>query len=119
MVDDEKGFREALNSAEELSITFVGRKTGKKYTIPVWFVYDPGTMALLPVKGSKSTWYRSILKNPKMELRASGKRATAKARQVRDRKRIDEIMEKFRAKYGASDVKRYYPDQDVAVELSI
>jgi deazaflavin-dependent oxidoreductase (nitroreductase family) len=114
-----RDFLNALESADELSITFVGRKTGKKFTTPVWFVKEKGKVFLLPVKGTSSDWYRDILENPTMELQVSGMRATAAARPVRDRKGIEETIERFRAKYGAGDVKKYYPNQNAAVELSI
>ncbi len=112
-------FRGVLNSAQELKMTFVGRKTGKKISIPVWFVNDADKLYLLPVSGTANKWYKNILKNPTIELQVSGKKATAEARPIKDKKRIEEIVDKFRAKYGASDVKKYYPGQDVAVELSL
>jgi deazaflavin-dependent oxidoreductase (nitroreductase family) len=113
-------FRSALDSADELKITHVGRKTGKKFSTTVWFVSDgKEKLYLLPVNGTGSKWYKNILKNPKMELQASGKKATAEARPIKDKKRVDEIVDKFRTKYGAADVKKYYPRHDAAVELSI
>lgn len=112
-------FRKALESASELNITFVGRKTGKKFSTPVWFVNDGEKVCLLPVRGSKSNWYRNVLRNPNMELQVSNKKTTAKARPTTDKKRVEEIVGKFSAKYGAGDVKKYYPGQDAAVELSI
>jgi deazaflavin-dependent oxidoreductase (nitroreductase family) len=112
-------FRKALASAEELQITFVGRKSGKRFSVPVWFAVDGTAVYLLPVGGTGSKWYKSILKNPTMELGASGKTATVNARPVTDRKQIDATMDMFREKYGASDVKKYYPEQDAAVELMV
>ena len=117
MTDDD--FRKALDSTGELRITFVGRKTGKKFSTPVWFVYQGDKVYLLPVNGTASDWYRDVLKNPMMELQASGKRTTAKTIPIKDKKRIEEVVETFRKKYGAGDVKRYYPRTDAAVELSV
>ena len=54
-----------------------------------------------------------------MELQASGKKATASARPIRDKKRINETVQRFSAKYGAGDAKKSYPNQDAAVELSL
>ena len=115
MIDS--NFLKALASARELDITFVGSKTGRKYTIPIWFVTDATKISLLPVGGTKSKWYRGILKNPRVELQASGKKTAAEAHSVTDKKQIEKIMDGFRAKYGAGDVKKYYPGQDAAVEL--
>jgi deazaflavin-dependent oxidoreductase (nitroreductase family) len=112
-------FRTALDSAQELQITFVGRKTGKKFSTPIWFAKDGEKVYLLPVSGSASNWYKDVVKNPKIELQASGKKASVEARPIKDKKRVEEVMDKFRAKYGAGDVKKYYPGQDVAIESTV
>jgi hypothetical protein len=111
--------REALKSAQELKISFVGGKTGKSFSIPVWFVTSGEKVELLPVGGIKSKWYKSVLKNPLIELEVSGKKVSAQSHPTQDRKSIEDVIDRFRSKYGASDVKRYYPGQDAAVELSI
>jgi deazaflavin-dependent oxidoreductase (nitroreductase family) len=118
-MSSDSDFRGALNSAKELKITFVGRKTGKKFSTPVWFVTDGEKVYLLPVSGTASSWYRNVVKNPMIEIQVSGKKATLEGRPVKDQKRIDDVVGRFRAKYGAGDVKRYYPKPDVAIELSI
>lgn len=114
-------FRGALSSTEELKITFTGRKSGKKFSTPVWFVYDSDKVYLLPVNGTSTNWYRNIVNNPKMELQASGKKtmATVEAHSTEDKKLLGEILDRFRQKYGAADVKKYYPRPNVVVEISI
>jgi hypothetical protein len=97
----------------------VGRRTGKKFSVPVWFATSGEKVYLLPVGGTKNEWYRNILKNPMLELKVSGRKTSAKAKSTQDMKMVTEIMDRFRSKYGAGDVKRYYPGQDAAVELSI
>jgi deazaflavin-dependent oxidoreductase (nitroreductase family) len=116
MTDSE--FLRALDSESELTITFTGRKTGRRFSIPIWFVSEGGRVFLLPVKGTASAWYRSVLKNPEVELDAGGRKVKAKARPVKG-KGVEETLEMFRKKYGAGDVKRYYPEQDAAFELSV
>jgi hypothetical protein len=112
-------FRRALDSAQELEISFLGGKTGKRFSIPVWFVISGDKLQLLPVRGTKSNWYKGILKNPMMDLEVSGKKISAESHPIQDTKTIEEIMDRFRSKYGAGDVKRYYPGQNAAVELQI
>ncbi len=112
-------FRKALDSENEITMTFVGRKTGKKFSIPIWFVKNGDKLYFLPVGGTKSKWYRNIVKNPTIEIRASGKQVSAKTRPTQDKKVVDDVMNGFRSKYGTGDVKRYYPGQNAAVELSI
>lgn len=112
-------FRTAVNSANEIKITFTGRKTGKKFTIPVWFVANGSKLELLPVGGTGNEWYKNVVKNPKIELSVSDKKADGEARSINDRKQVEEILDKFRTKYGAGDVKTYYPGQNVAVEVTV
>jgi len=71
------------------------------------------------VKGTASRWYKSVLKNPAVEIEVSGKKAAGKARPIKDRPGIRDTLDRFAAKYGAGDVKKYYPGQDVALELSL
>ena len=111
-------FLRALNSESELTITFTGRKTGRKFSIPIWFVSEGGRVFLLPVKGTASAWYRGVLKNPEVELEAGGRRVKTRALPVKG-KGVEETLERFRKKYGAGDVKRYYPGQDAALEISV
>ena len=115
----ESEFRKALDSSSEVRITFVGRKSGKKFSTPVWFVREGGTVILLPVKGTSTNWYQNVLKNPTMELEASGERTQVAARPIKDKKGIEATVQRFRVKYGAGDVKRYYPKTDAAVEISV
>jgi len=112
-------FRQALSSSTELEITFTGRKSGKKFSTPVWFVNNSDKIYLLPVNGTSTNWYRNVVKNPKMELQATGKKAIVEARPSEDKNRVGEIIDRFREKYGASDVKEYYPRPNAIVEISI
>ena len=50
---------------------------------------------------------------PKIDVRGAG--AELKAVPVKDTNQVTSIIEKFRAKYGAGDVKKYYSKLDVAV----
>jgi hypothetical protein len=112
-------FRRVIGSASEVQFTFTGRKSGKKFSIPIWFVMDADKLFLLPMRGSRSEWYKGLLKNPVVELEVSGKKVGARALPLRDKEEVEVVLEKFRAKYGASDVKKYYAGQDAAVEVEI
>jgi hypothetical protein len=74
---------------------------------------------LLPVTGSESQWYKNVLKNPIVTLGAKRATLIAKARPITDPAKVREIVEKFRAKYGASEVKQYYSKFDAAVEVPL
>ena len=107
--------RDRLSRASEINITVTGRKSGRAISIPIWFVFDGETLYLLPVQGSDTQWYKNVLKKPSMRIDAGGAVADLEVVPVTAPKQVTSVVEKFRAKYGASDVKKYYSKFDVAV----
>ena len=93
----------------------VGRKTGHTISVPVWFVLDGDKLYLLPVRGSETQWYQNVLKDPSLKIDARGAEETFRAAPIKQPKLVKSIVEKFREKYGAGDVKKYYSQFDVAV----
>jgi hypothetical protein len=112
-------FQKALTSTRELEITVTGRQSGQRISLPVWFVHEGDTLYLLPVKGSDSHWYKNIQRTPSMTLSARGTHMTANVNPITDPDKVREVVEKFRAKYGAADVRRYYSKFDVGVEVRL
>ena len=112
-------FKQALTSTRELEITVTGRQSGQQISLPVWFVHEGDTLYLLPVTGSDSQWYKNILRKPSMTVSAGGTKITVNAKPITDPSKIREVVEKFRAKYGAANVQRYYSKFDVAVEVKL
>jgi len=106
---------ERLSRYREIKITVTGRKSGRAISIPVWFVFEDDKLYLLPVQGSDTQWYKNVLKNPKISIDARGAEAEFRAVPATDPKRVSSVVEKFREKYGAGDVKKYYSKIDVAV----
>jgi hypothetical protein len=115
--------RDRLSRYREITITVTGRKSGRSISIPVWFVAEDvaGNVAgkdnlyLLPVQGSDTQWYKNVLKRPVMKIDARGAEAEVKVVLLTDAAQVSSVVEKFRAKYGAKDVKKYYSKFDVAV----
>jgi hypothetical protein len=110
---------ETLKNTDEIEITVTGRASGRKISNPVWFVLEGDKLYLLPVKGSDSDWYKNILKMRTMRLNADGKEWTAEVTPITDQGKVRDIVEKFKAKYGAEQVKKYYSKFDVAVEVPL
>ena len=50
-----------------------------------------------------------------MRIDARGAKAEVKVVPVTDTRQVSSVIEKFRGKYGAGDVKKYYSKFDVAV----
>jgi deazaflavin-dependent oxidoreductase (nitroreductase family) len=112
-------FVKVLQETDEIELTVKGRVSGRPSTRPVWFVQEGDALYLLPVKGSASEWYQNVLKNPEVTLSANRVTWTAKATPITDPARVHEVVEKFREKYGAADVKKYYSKFDVAVKVPL
>jgi len=107
--------KDRLSRYREINLSVTGRKSGRTISQPVWFMYDDDKVYLLPVRGSDTQWYKNVLKNPSIRIDARGADAEFQAVAITDQARVSSVVEKFRAKYGASDVKKYYSKLDVAV----
>ena len=108
-----------LSRSSEITITVTGRKSGRAISIPIWFASDDEKLYLLPVQGSDTQWYKNVLKKPSIRVEALGAEADVKAVPVMDSAGVSAVIEKFRAKYGAGDIKKYYSKLDVAVAAEI
>ena len=107
--------KDRLSRYREINITVTGRKSGRAISIPVWFALEDDKLYLLPVQGSDTQWYKNVLKNPRIRIDARGAEAEFQAIPITDAKQVSSVVEKFRAKYGTSDVRKYYSKFDVAV----
>ncbi len=110
-----EALQDRLSRYREITISVTGRKSGRKISIPVWFVFEDDKLYLLPVKGSDSPWYKNVLKNPTIRIDARDAEAEVKSVPVTDGSQVSSVVEKFRTKYGKGDVKKYYSKFDVAV----
>ncbi len=108
-----------MESTREVEITVTGKKTGRNIALPVWFVHEDNKLLLLPVKGTNTNWFRNIIKTPTMSVAVKGASMTAKAKLVEDTNKVKEVVEKFRKKYSAGEVKKYYSNFDAYVELNL
>src|SRR6266481_8123168 len=107
--------KDRLSRSRDINITVTGRKSGRAISIPVWFVLEDNKLYLLPVSGSDTQWYKNVQKNPSIQIAAGSTKAERKVAPITDPKQVASVVEKFRAKYGPSDVKKYYSKFDVAL----
>jgi hypothetical protein len=108
-----------LNIANEITLSVKGRKSGRDIARPVWFVHEGNILYLLPVQGSDTNWYKNLLAYPTLKISVNGLEISESGKSITESKSVDNIVNKFRSKYGASDVKKYYPKHNVAVEVDI
>jgi deazaflavin-dependent oxidoreductase (nitroreductase family) len=117
MPSSQDTLKSRLARYRQIEISVIGRKSGQKISIPVWFVIDGETLYLLPVQGSDTQWYKNVLKNPSIRIDARGAEPGLRAVPVTDARAVKSVVDKFREKYGAGDVKKYYSKFDVAVAV--
>ncbi len=110
---------DALKSSIEVELSVMRRKSGWSASRPVWFVFEEGTLYLLPVAGSETGWYRDVLANPDITISVKGRKLTARAKPLHDPAKIAGVVDRFRSKHGADDAKKYYSKLDAAVAVDI
>jgi hypothetical protein len=115
----EDNLTDRLSRYRQIKLSVVGRKTGRKISRPVWFVFEGENLLLLPVNGSVTRWYMNALENPEIRIEARGASAKLTAKAITQPKAVKSVVEKFREKYGAKDVKKYYSNFDVAVQAAV
>jgi len=109
----------ALKKDKEIELTVTGRKSGKPIPRPVWFVLRGTELLLLPVTGTDSQWYKNVLRNPQVKLRASQQTFKGRLHAIVQKKQVDEVIELFKGKYGSSDIKKYYPNPNAAAVMQL
>src|SRR5450755_2476030 len=57
---------------------------------------------------ASNQWYKNVLKNPQIRIDARDTEARVTAKPITESAAVKSVIEKFREKYGAKDVKKYY-----------
>jgi hypothetical protein len=114
-----KDLRERLNRAYEITLSVKGRKSGRDMPRPVWFVYEGSILYLLPVQGSDTNWYKNFRVNQMLKILVNGEEISGRGKPITNGSQVDDIVKKFKSKYGEGDVRKYYPKHDVAVEVPL
>ena len=120
MPTTEDSLKDRLARYREITIGVIGRKTGREISIPVWFVLESSdTLYLMPVQGSDTQWYKNVLYNPTIRISARGEEGSFQGTPIADPEVVKHVVEAFRAKYGAADVKKYYSKFDTVVRVDL
>jgi hypothetical protein len=72
---------------------------------------------LVPVQGSDTNWYKNMLFDPTLKISINDVEVSARGKPVTDSNRVNDIVRKFKSKYGEAEVKKHYTKFDVAVEV--
>jgi len=111
--------KDRLARYRQIKLSVTGRRSGRTISIPAWFVQEGDKLYLLPVRGSDTQWFRNVLNNPQIRIDARGTEAELRATPITEQNSVKQVIDKFREKYGAKDVKTYYSKFDVAVLVEL
>src|SRR5260370_38222520 len=111
----EDGLTVTPQNGRQISITVIGRRTGRSIKIPVWFVFEANSLWLLPVYGSRTQWYRNLQKNRAITIQAGVEQRDLRARLLKNAPAVREVIRRFRGKYTAEQIKRWYTGLDAAI----
>ena len=79
-----------------LLLTFTGRKTWKRYTIPVGYTHEGDTLTLF----SSKLWYKNLRGGRPVVVHLQGRGRTGRAEVIEDRAAVVEAAEHLVAKHG-------------------
>jgi len=117
MAGSKNDLKDCLTRYRQIKISVIGRKSGQTISVPVWLVLEGKKLYLLPVQGSDTQWYKNVLHSIRIDAR--GTEAEFRATPITEAKAVKSVVERFREKYGAKDVKKYYSKFDVAVVIEL
>src|SRR5215203_5825853 len=89
-------------SSHVLLLIFTGRKTGKRFTIPVGYTREGDTFTLF----SSKPWYKNLRGGGRVAIHLQGRRRTGRAEVIEDRAVVLEATERLVANYGLKEAGR-------------
>jgi len=91
----------SLNRHGTLQLTTIGRKTGKRHTVTVWFLVDGETVYLVTLK-LKRDWPRNVIRNGVVELDIAGNVFKGQAKRITNAKQLEHVKALLSQKYWAA-----------------
>jgi deazaflavin-dependent oxidoreductase (nitroreductase family) len=85
-----------LLSSHLLLLTFTGRKTGKQFTIPIYYTREDDTLTLF----SSKSWYKNLRGGPPVVVHLKGRVRTGRAEVIEEPEAVLEAAEPLVAEYG-------------------
>jgi deazaflavin-dependent oxidoreductase (nitroreductase family) len=90
-----------LKDRSTLQLTTIGRRTGKRHTVTVWFLVDGDTVYLVTLR-LKRDWPRNVMKNGQVELDMGGQVFKGHAMQIIHARRLAHVKTLLAKKYWAA-----------------
>jgi deazaflavin-dependent oxidoreductase (nitroreductase family) len=86
-------------SSRLLLLTFTGRKTGKRYTIPVGYTREDDTLTIF----SSYSWWKNLRGDFRVAMHLQGRKRTGHAEVIEESAAAVESVEHLVEKYGLKD----------------
>ena len=83
-------------SAKLMLITFTGRRTGTRHTIPVQYAQDDEGIVVVVGWPEQKVWWRNLLDGGEVEMRVRGRRIEGHAQSLRGRDDPDRVAAALR-----------------------
>lgn len=98
----------ALSKQSTLELTTVGRKSGKQFTVKIWFVVaGPQTIYVQHVM-APANWCKNLAKTPAVSLDFGQGKVSGSASVIAEASRKREILALFRKKYFAARLLQFF-----------
>jgi deazaflavin-dependent oxidoreductase (nitroreductase family) len=78
-----------------LLLTTIGRKTGRRRTVPLTYEESGGVFMVGSARGALGDWMRNIAVNPKVEIRVGRRKIAGKAEVVTDISQIADYLQRM------------------------
>ena|SRR5437870_4315863 len=111
--------RRTLEKGGLLTLTVVGRKSGKETSFPVQYVSKDDLIFLLPFMGRSTNWYLNITRNSKVKITVGDNTFEANSEVIVDEKGVQQVVSLFTKRYGRKMMDNFYPKKDVAVRVPL
>ena len=82
-------------------------------------MHEANTLYLLPVQGSDTNWYKNMVVDPTLKISVNGLEISERGKQITNNNIVNDVVKKFKSKYSEGEVKKYYTNFDIAVEVTL
>jgi deazaflavin-dependent oxidoreductase (nitroreductase family) len=108
-----------LLSGQILLLTYAGRRSGRRYTLPVGYVRDGDALIIVAQHSELKRWWRNLRGDVPVAVLLCGQRVNARADVVEDPAAVAAEVDRLIARLGAKEASRQlYMSLDVAPPLT-
>jgi len=104
-----------LLSGQILLLTYTGRKSGRRYTLPVGFIRDADALLVVSQHSELKHWWRNLRDGAPVTLLLGGQQVSARADLIENPEAVAAEVQRLIARLGAKEASRQlYMALDVA-----